>query len=826
MTPLALTGFLSGIYGKRLLQQSIGSNFQKVARAVVSSVDQGIDQRRQAVADMAYFPDVIKVARQGRPAAERGQDQMPDLTEEERARRWKTDPAAQEALSATFFKLAAATPDLTEIVLTDGDGWVVAASAPPVAMNRATETWWFRASSGGCGNSYVDDMEFDERVGDQVAAVAVPVCDGDQVTGVLRAKLSLGRILHMVSDLDLEGVAQVWIINNNGAAVAAVEDLKLTRMTTERAAPAAAVARSIVGSISGHLESSMAGIPSVIGYASSTGAGQFRGLGWIVLVVEPASSAYAAIIRFQMLLALISALMLALVLLVGLRAAGTLTAPIRRSTQVAQAVAQGSLTSRLHHSGQEELDQLADGLNGMTANLSHMVGSIRSASREVGTTSRSLAENSSQVLSGSKAQIAKVQETSQLMEQADGSLEQVSRSLTVMVSATDECSASIHEMDTNISEIVQSTESLAESTDSTLASVEQMVSSIQQVDRGVDSMRQLAVAATASVAAMENAIERVDAAAGRTAEATAQAARLAEAGERAVERTVGGMGEIEAAAGTTAMAIQRLTEQVDRIGGILGIIRDVTEQTNLLALNASILAAQAGEHGGGFTVVAAEIKKLAERTALSTKEIAVLIRTIQEGAREAGDAMDDGFRHVNDGVARSREAGQALREILQGTQRSASMTLEIADSVSQHAEQSRHTTQVFTRLNETVARIAVVTQEQSKGCTAILNASQQMREQTSLVRRAILDQKEGSRRISDSVSRVTHVAREIDEAGENQRQLSRNVVQGMQGIGDLSREHVESLTAIHDRIRELAEGASELGQQVALFKDDDSSLLK
>ncbi len=347
-----------------------------------------------------------------------------------------------------------------------------------------------------------------------------------------------------------------------------------------------------------------------------------------------------------------------------------------------------------------------------------------------------------------------------------------------------------------------------------------MVTSIQQVDRSVDSMRQMAVAATASVAEMENAIERVDAVASRTAEATARAAHLAEVGEQAVERTVGGMGKIEEAAGCTAQAIRRLTDNVERIGGIVAMIREVTEQTNLLALNASILAAQAGEHGGGFAVVAAEIKDLAERTALSTKEIAALIGAIQEGAREAGDAMADGLLHVNDGVERSREAGQALREILEGTQRSASLTQEIADSASHHAEQSRNTAQLFKSLNETVTRISAVTQEQSKGCDAILGASQQMREQTVLVRRAILEQKQGSLRISDSVSRVTDVAKEIEEAGEQQRRLSRSVVESMQGIGSLSQDHIAALVAIHDRIRALTDGARDLGQQIELFTDD------
>jgi methyl-accepting chemotaxis protein len=820
LTPLALVGILAGNYGKRLLQQSVGSNFQQVARAVVSSVDQGIEQRRQAVADMAFFPSVLSLAAGSRPVADRNAA-YGGLEPESRARLWAEDPAGTNSLSAMFRQIATDSPDLNEVILTDGEGWVVAASKVPGTLDQAAESWWFRAKSGGCGRSYVDDLQFDAAIGDQVAAVTVPVCRDGGVIGVLHTKLSLRQILHMVSALDLEGVAQVWIINNNGAAVAAVENRKITRVTEESAKPAASVARSIVGSRSGHLESTMAGIPSVIGYASSSGAGQFRGLGWIVLVVEPASSAYAAISRFQIALILMSMVTLVLVLLMGLRVSRTLTEPIRRSTAVAQAVARGSLSSTLPYSGQEELDSLADGLNGMTANLRRMVGSIRRSSKDVGVTSQVLTEASDRVLSGSQVQISRVAETTQLMQEADTSLTAVSLSLSDMVSATDECSDSIQEMDTNITEIVNSTESLATCTDSTLASVEQMVMSIREVDNSIDNLRELAVTTTEAVTGMEDSIHKVDSAAARTIEATERAARLAEDGEGAVESSVAGMGEIEAAVAQTAIAIRRLTGQVGKIGGILAIIRDVTEQTNLLALNAAILAAQAGEHGGGFAVVAAEIKSLAQRAAGSTKEIEGLINAVQEGAREAGQAMSDGIRHVNEGATRSREAGEALREILAGARNSTSMTHEIVDAASEHAAQSRTTTMVITRLNETISRISSVTQEQSLGCASILSASEQMREQTSLVSRAILDQKEGSRRISDSVGRVTQVARRIEQSAEHQRQLSGTVVEAMAGIGSLSQEHVESLGEIHSSVQILSQGSEELRDQVALFLEVD-----
>ena len=108
--------------------------------------------------------------------------------------------------------------------------------------------------------------------------------------------------------------------------------------------------------------------------------------------------------------------------------------------------------------------------------------------------------------------------------------------------------------------------------------------------------------------------------------------------------------------------IEALGRRIQEIGNILNVIDDVAEQTNLLALNAAIIAAQAGEHGKGFAVVADEIKDLAERTGASTKEIAELIRSVQDESANAVTAMEQGVRNVEEGVELGREAEDGAQE--------------------------------------------------------------------------------------------------------------------------------------------------------------------
>jgi methyl-accepting chemotaxis protein len=116
----------------------------------------------------------------------------------------------------------------------------------------------------------------------------------------------------------------------------------------------------------------------------------------------------------------------------------------------------------------------------------------------------------------------------------------------------------------------------------------------------------------------------------------------------------------------TAGYVTKLGGRSEEIGNP-AVIDDITDQTTLLALNAAILAAQAGEHGKGFSVVADEIKNLAERTSFSTQEIALLIQSVQQEVSDAVAAMDEGLKSVSMGFRVTGEAADALRKIVESS---------------------------------------------------------------------------------------------------------------------------------------------------------------
>jgi len=134
-------------------------------------------------------------------------------------------------------------------------------------------------------------------------------------------------------------------------------------------------------------------------------------------------------------------------------------------------------------------------------------------------------------------------------------------------------------------------------------------------------------------------------------------------GASAVENTIHGMNDIREKIQETSKRIKRLGESSQEIGEIVELISDITEQTNVLALNAAIQAASAGEAGRGFTVVAEEVQRLAERSGEATKQIAAIVKTIQTDTHDAVAAMEVATRDVVEGAKLSDAAGQALTEI-------------------------------------------------------------------------------------------------------------------------------------------------------------------
>ncbi len=191
--------------------------------------------------------------------------------------------------------------------------------------------------------------------------------------------------------------------------------------------------------------------------------------------------------------------------------------------------------------------------------------------------------------------------------------------------------------------------------------------------------------ASESMADMAASIEEVSGNSERCADVARHSVDVAHKGGDAVRRTIDGMNTIRETIQETSKRIKRLGESSQEIGNIVELINDIAEQTNILALNASIQASMAGEAGRGFAVVADEVQRLAERAANATKQIEVLVRTIQTDTNEAVVSMERSTTDVVGGALLAENAGAALEEIEQVSNQIASLVQNISASARQQA---------------------------------------------------------------------------------------------------------------------------------------------
>jgi twitching motility protein PilJ len=191
---------------------------------------------------------------------------------------------------------------------------------------------------------------------------------------------------------------------------------------------------------------------------------------------------------------------------------------------------------------------------------------------------------------------------------------------------------------------------------------------------------------SASVLNMAKAMSDMSTSASQSANVARQSVAAAQKGTQAVQNSISGMNEIREQIQETSKRIKRLGESSQEIGEIVELISDITEQTNVLALNAAIQAASAGEAGRGFTVVAEEVQRLAERSAEATKQIGAIVKTIQTDTQDAVIAMEKSTQGVVEGARLSDAAGQALAEIGTVSQRLAQLIEGITTTTQQQAK--------------------------------------------------------------------------------------------------------------------------------------------
>jgi len=236
--------------------------------------------------------------------------------------------------------------------------------------------------------------------------------------------------------------------------------------------------------------------------------------------------------------------------------------------------------------------------------------------------------------------------------------------------------------------------------------------------------------ASEAIQQMAASIDEVSGNAERSADVARHSVDIAHKGGDAVRRTIEGMNTIRETIQETSKRIKRLGESSQEIGDIVELINDIADQTNILALNASIQASMAGEAGRGFAVVADEVQRLAERSASATKQIEVLVSTIQSDTNEAVVSMERSTTDVVGGALLAENAGAALEEIEQVSNQIAMLVQNISSSAREQTEGSR-------KVLESAERLEVISNETGSSAATTTNYISQLSSLASQLRESV-----------------------------------------------------------------------------------------
>lgn len=449
-----------------------------------------------------------------------------------------------------------------------------------------------------------------------------------------------------------------------------------------------------------------------------------------------------------------------LALAIGYYVAHNIAAPLKTMATAANQIAIGDLDQKVDLERNDEVGQLAQAFRRMIAYLGDVASSAEAIARgdlgqdvQLQSDKDTLGISFRQMILNLREVIGEVQASSGTLATASDELQR----------AADQGSQAVQQVSSTIAGVGQAAQGQARQSQEGSQSVEQLASAIEQVARGAQDQSQSTADARRSLEELEAVVSQVGVSAQEVANASTTAQEAARGGASRIQQTIAGMGNLEKTVLASATKVEEVGRMGDQIGQIVEVIDDIADQTNLLALNAAIEAARAGEHGKGFAVVADEVRKLAERSQQSTREIGSLIRTVRQGLSEAVEAMEAGVNEVSARKVDAEAAGQALGNILSS-----------ADAIASTSQANRlaatQMTEALQRVAQSMSHVAAVVEENTA-------AAEEMAAETGHVRELVSAGAASAEEMAAAAEEVTAASEEmsaqVEEMASQVQELAR-----------------------------------------------------
>jgi ABC-type transport system substrate-binding protein/ABC-type transporter Mla subunit MlaD len=453
------------------------------------------------------------------------------------------------------------------------------------------------------------------------------------------------------------------------------------------------------------------------------------------------------------------------------------------------------------------------GFQRVVRSFQSIISYLMDTSESVSTASSQISDKTRNLFRDTREELESLTEAGRSAHQLEDEISRIVEGVDKLSGFTERTSSAMLQMRASIEEVVSATHNLSDLVDEASASMEEMTRSFEEVAGHTESLSSFAIQNSSAMVQMDATNTQIEEHIRETEGISNQVAQVAQSGVKVVKETVAGLEKIQSAMNASLSSINSLGLRSKEIGKILKVIREIADQTNLLALNAAIIAAQAGEHGKSFGVVAEEIRDLSERTAASTAEVSAIITTIQRDVDEAQTVAREGMTRVEDGVRLGRASEENLQRIHHAIDLARNNVTHIARAASEQAKGSRQVTAAIEEMTKRIERISIATREQAKTSQHINAKSLTMKELTRSVDRAMQEEATGSNTITEGMEQVSSSVESIHTAILHMSQAVQKIVLAVDVIRGASQQNVAGA-------RDLAATSAKLRQEALLVVEE------
>ncbi len=493
--------------------------------------------------------------------------------------------------------------------------------------------------------------------------------------------------------------------------------------------------------------------------------------------------------------------------------------PIKVLNEGIRETTAGDMTVKVPEFGDNEIGGIAEGFNVLIDRLVSMLNKLRSISDNVLMAIDQLNHTFRNVIDGTQKQVESLNSGAAFIKQAKESQDRTTEDTGKLIDFSNENVTSLLEMKATADEIAASTLKLFKATEDAYSVVAEMSQTAKAIAENTEETSSAVEDTSASVEEINASVKEVETSAKEATSLASKVTQVAsEVGMLSIVDAIEGMEKISNEVKRSSEIISRLGAKSADIEKILSVIKDVTEKTNLLSLNAAILATQAGEYGKSFSVVADEIRALSDRTAVSTRDIANIVKTIQTEIADAVKAIEVGMIRVNEGSAMVYKVGDALRETLTASEQSADMSRSIEKATEEQVHGLRQIAVSMESVRKMTSQVARATQEQQKGTAHLLESVSDVKDAANIVKQGTEEEAASIKMISKNLELADGRIKQIGQSTANQQRMNESILSAIEQIRIISSSTIRDVGDVSLSLTTLQDEVMMLKKEMEAFK--------